>query len=199
MMDITFNFVITGILSLSITVLLLAIVADFIFYSRDEAVKKSQKSVVATGTMFLFFLVYYTVIRLRLGEIKLADDFLNKALSALGAAMAVSGTVMNILGRLKLKDNWANHIKIYNSHELVQTGVYRIVRHPLYSSIILMLLGGVLVYKNYLSLLLTVLIFIPFMVYRASQEEALLSKEFLGYEAYKRKTGMFFPKIKRRK
>ena len=105
---------------------------------------------------------------------------------------------MNILGRLSLGRNWANHIKIYSDHVLVSGGVYNIVRHPLYASLIWMFLGASLVYFNYLAFLAIAFVFSPFMYYRAKQEEELLLKEFEEYNAYQQKVGMFFPKILRR-
>lgn len=194
-MTITFDILITLVLYVCITALILAILADFLFYNQEEKVKKSQHSIVATGTMFLFFILYYAVITSRSGQLDFQDEFIGQVLAVIGTIMVAAGTLINILGRLQLKENWANHIKIYDSHELIRTGVYGIVRHPLYASLMLMFLGGVLVYKNYLGLLLTVLVFIPFMAYRAVQEELMLLKEFPEYQEYKNSTGMFFPKI----
>jgi protein-S-isoprenylcysteine O-methyltransferase Ste14 len=106
----------------------------------------------------------------------------------------MSGTAVNIAGRIELKGNWANHIKIYKNHSIVTNGVYSYVRHPLYSSIIFMLYGGSLIYFNWFSAVLVTFIFIPAMIYRARQEEQLLIKEFPVYEEYKRQVGLFFPK-----
>lgn len=104
---------------------------------------------------------------------------------------------MNISGRFYLGSNWANHIRIYNNQTLIKTGAYGIVRHPLYSSLIFMFYGACLVYPNYLAFLSNTFIFIPFMYYRAKQEEDLLSKRFKGYHVYQKEVGMFFPKIKK--
>lgn len=197
-MTYTFDFMIRVIISISVTALVISIVADFFFYGEEQNIKKSKKSIVATATMFLFFFVYYGVIRYRLGQYYFLEEQTGKIFSILGTTMISLGAIANILGRLKLKENWSDHIKIYNEHKLITSGIYRIVRHPLYSSLMLMLFGGVLVFKNYLCFLLTVFVFIPFMHYRASQEEELLFKEFTEYEEYKTNTGMFFPKMKRR-
>ena len=43
----------------------------------------------------------------------------------------VIGTVFNVCGRVYLKSNWADHVRIYDDQQLVTTGPYRIVRHPL--------------------------------------------------------------------
>jgi protein-S-isoprenylcysteine O-methyltransferase Ste14 len=109
--------------------------------------------------------------------------------------MIVAGAIINLLGRVQLKGNWTNHIKIYESHSLVNRGIYNVVRHPLYASIMLMLFGGSVAYRNWLSAALTAFVFIPFMYYRAKQEEVLLLEEFTEYVEYKKTTGMFLPKL----
>jgi len=193
-----FDFIIRVIISFCVTALVISIVADFVFYSTADNVKKSKKSIVATGTMFLFFFIYFGVIKYELGQYYFQDEKLRVIFSILGTIMIILGVITNIHGRFKLKENWANHIKIYDTHKLIRTGIYRIVRHPLYASLMLMFFGGVLVFKNYLNFLLTGFVFIPFMYYRATQEENMLSKEFPDYGEYKVYTGMFFPKFKRR-
>ncbi|MPW26957.1 hypothetical protein GC105_14320 [Alkalibaculum sp. M08DMB] len=195
----TFDFIIRIIISFCMTALVISIVADFVFYGTEEHVKKSKRSIVATGTMFLFFFVYFGVIKSGLGQYHFLDEQIERVSSILGTIMIILGVITNILGRLKLKANWANHIKIYDSHKLIRTGIYRIVRHPLYASLMLMLFGGVLVYKNYLSFFLTNFVFLPFMDYRVNQEESMLLKEFPEYEEYKRDTGKFFPKFFKRR
>lgn len=166
----------------------IAIAADFILYDDKENIKKSKRSIVATGTMTAFFVLYYIVIKLNFKEIPLWQQFL-------GTFFVVLGAIFNIIGRLNLKENWGNHIKIYDNHRLITKGLYKVVRHPLYSSIMLMLFGGSVAYGSILSFILTVVIFIPFMYYRAKQEEELLCEEFEDYKEYQSKTGMFFPKF----
>ncbi|MDR0476748.1 MAG: isoprenylcysteine carboxylmethyltransferase family protein [Desulfobulbaceae bacterium] len=187
------NNIIPIVISLSVVSVFLAIFIDFILYGEKDTVKKSKRVIVATGSMIGFYFVYYLVLRFRLGNF---DHNAHILIVFLGTAMVVTGAVTNILGRLQLKGNWANHIKVYEDHTLINHGVYKLVRHPLYASIMLMLLGGSLVYRNWLSAALTAFIFIPFMYYRAKQEEALLREEFAEYENYIKNTGMFFPKLR---
>lgn len=173
----------------------IAVLVDFIQFQRRGAVKKEKKSVVETGTMILFFLLYYALLRSRTGVLDIAYPWLRDALALFGTASVVIGCFVNIRGRFDLGKNWSNQIKIYDDHSLVSNGMYRIVRHPLYASLIWMFIGASLLYVNYLALMATWVIFIPFMYYRAKQEEMLLEKEFEGYCGYRKKVGMFFPKF----
>jgi len=100
-----------------------------------------------------------------------------------------------LLGRKYLGKNWGNNVVIYKNHTLVTNGVYKFVRHPLYASIIWMIYSVGVLYNNYLVIILNTIIFIPFMTYRAKQEEKELEKMFDEYKNYRKKVGMFFPKI----
>ena len=185
------SYIISALITLSVVAVFVAIFIDFVIYNSKNTVKKSRRSIVATGSMIGFYVVYYFVLRYRIGGLYFIDPYI----IIIGTAMIVAGAVFNILGRIQLKGNWANHIKIYEGHSLVNRGIYKVVRHPLYASIMLMLFGGSIAYRNWLSAVLTAFVFIPFMYYRAKQEETLLQEEFAEYEEYKKTTGMFFPKL----
>lgn len=178
-------------------ILFTAIAIDFYKFSDTAKAVKEKRSIVATGSMTAFFLIYYAVIMKQLWVIRAPAD-VSAVLAVLGTIMVFIGAVLNVYGRLSLSDKWANHIKIYKHHEVVRSGLYRWVRHPLYATIMLMLFGGSLASRNGLSFLLVVFVFIPFMFYRAKQEEVLLEAKFTEYSAYKAQTGMFFPKLIRR-
>lgn len=195
----TFSFVIQLIICSSVLALFVSILLDFALFTRDHHVKKEKKSIVETGTMTLFFLVFYLILMTRNGVVPIYNNNLKNTIIIIGTGAIVSGCIMNIIGRFNLGSNWANHIKIYDEHTLIKGGMYKIVRHPLYSSIMLMFYGACLVYRNILGFIAVTFIFIPFMYYRAKQEEILLIQAFPEYNEYKIKTGMFFPKMIRRK
>jgi protein-S-isoprenylcysteine O-methyltransferase Ste14 len=177
-----------------------AIVMDFMSYGRQRrAVKADARSLVETGSMTAFFLVYYLVIRFRLLEVRIPGGT-RLAMIAVGMVLIITGVTMNVLGRFMLGANWANQIRIYEGHTLNTTGPYAVVRHPLYASLIAIFVGGSLVYSNALSLLLTLGVFVPMMVVRAKKEEALLLKAFAGrYVEYQARTGMLCPRLRRRR
>ena len=176
--------------------LFLAILIDFVEFQKEKRVKKEKKSIVETGTMFVFFFLFYFLIKSGLGHIQASFGLPLIIINVLGQVVLIVGCVVNIIGRLNLGKNWSNQIKIYQGHTFVSAGMYGLVRHPLYASLIWMFLAASVVFMNYLALLSALLIFLPFMYYRAGQEEDLLSKEFENYKDYQIKTGMFFPKIK---
>lgn len=184
---------IESIICLCVFLLFVSIIIDFSLYSREEDVQAEKKSIVATGSMTMFFLLFYLLLRSGIWVWRISPGSVQEILILLGTTMIVAGCFMNISGRFHLGKNWANQIKIYEKHSLIQTGMYRWVRHPLYASIILMFFGACLVFRNIAALLAVTVVFVPFMYYRALQEERLLMQRFSQYEEYRRKTGMFFP------
>lgn len=192
------QYTISVILSACVVILFSSIFIDFFLYNNKSNTKHEKHSRVATGSMIAFYIIYYILMRFNIGKWLRAPDVFFKIQLILGTVMIISGTIINITGRMQLKENWANHIKIYENHTLVTRGGYSYVRHPLYASIILMLYGGCIVYSNWLNVILVSIVFIPAMGYRAKQEEQLLLNEFLEYKDYREQVGMFFPKKLRR-
>ena len=144
-----------------------------------------------------FFVIYYLAIRFQLLVVAVPEPWRILAI-ALGLALMVTGAVFNVLGRIYLKSNWANQIKIYEGHWLVTQGPFAVVRHPLYASLIWMFVGGSLIYANLASLILALGAFVPMMYVRAKKEDALLAEAFgQQFDAYRRRTGMLFPRLPR--
>jgi len=190
-----FELLATIVIILCCLAVLISVLVDFVKFGDKNETKRNKKSIVATGSMLLFFICFYLVIRFNIGVITIENLSIRILIIIVGLLIIIIGTFVNIKGRIDLGKNWANHIKIYKNHTLVSTGVYRLVRHPLYASLIWAFYGASLVYLNFIALLLNTFIFIPFMYYRAKQEEELLDKEFFDYNKYKRRVAMFFPKL----
>lgn len=179
--------------------LLISVLIDFIEFNDEKRMNgektKERKSVVATGTMLLFFLALYLVLRLGIGTFLIQDLRIRIPITILCIIIVLIGTAVNIKGRYDLGKNWANHIKIYDGHTLITTGMYRVVRHPLYASLIWIAFAASIAYQNWFGVILTAAIFLPMMAYRAKQEEKLLTERFKSYDAYAKTTPRFFPKI----
>src|SRR2546429_7645181 len=90
-------------------------------------------------------------------------------------------------------------LEVHADHEIVRTGPYRIVRHPIYTGLLVHLTGACLATGNLLLVAGTLLIVLPIFVVRARTEERLL-REQLGptYDAYAREVGMLIPFVGRR-
>ncbi len=185
-----FSLVVAG----CVVAVLVSVLLNFLSAQRDVQ-KQEEKSIVVTATMMAFFLVYYVVVRLGVGGVSISRP-LNLVLFVVGFVLIVLGTVVNIWGRASLGKNWADKVTLYENQTLVTRGPFAVVRHPLYASLIWMFVGGGFFLHNVLALLLTLGVFLPFMVYRARQEERLLSRRYEEYAAYRKGVGMLFPKVR---
>ena len=191
------NWAINFVIGLCTFIIICAVLIDFLeFYSRTNQ-KKMKRSFVETGTMFLFFIFFYLVIRFNIGVIGSSWTIFRVILILLFLAIILFGTFVNVWGRFYLGKNWANQIKIYKDHKFVTSGPYSFVRHPLYASLIWIFYACSIIYFNWVAFLLNSFIFVLMMNYRAKQEEMLLVKEFKNYKNYQKEVGRFFPRIKR--
>jgi protein-S-isoprenylcysteine O-methyltransferase Ste14 len=81
-----------------------------------------------------------------------------------------------------------------DNNQLVQTGVYGLVRHPLYSSMIFAAAGWSIFSMSLTHLLMTAMILL-FFNYKASKEETWLTERHPEYRDYVKKVGKFFPRL----
>ena len=94
---------------------------------------------------------------------------------------------------------WSVHVEIKERHELVSSGPFAWMRHPVYFSMVLELVGIALMIEAWMTLALVLAIFIPTLAYRIVKEEAALSAQFgARFIEYRRKTPMLFPAVGRR-
>jgi protein-S-isoprenylcysteine O-methyltransferase Ste14 len=116
------------------------------------------------------------------------------ALLWLGAALNVLGIGFAVWARVHLGRNWSSRPSIKEGHELVTGGPYAFVRHPIYSGMILALLGLALT-----GLLSGALVFIPVTVIflrRVVREEQIMMQLFPEqYPAYRQRTKRLIPLV----
>ena len=174
---------------------LFSVAWSFLNFHQRRRVARGRRSVVDTSTMLLFFAGFSWLLGRQVGALARPPATLDLAGILIGIPVVLTGAVVNVLGRHQLGPTWANQIAIYEGHEIQIHGLFALVRHPLYASIIWMFLGAALASLNWAALLATTLVFVPAMRLRARQEERLLLETFPEYAAYRRRTGEFFPRL----
>jgi protein-S-isoprenylcysteine O-methyltransferase Ste14 len=113
-------------------------------------------------------------------------------LGAIGAVVFASGITLAIWARIHLARNWGMPMTQKADPELVTSGPYQVVRHPIYSGVLLALLGTALV-TNLIGLLMVVILAGCFY-YSASMEEQNLTATFpTAYPDYRANTKMLIP------
>ena len=116
----------------------------------------------------------------------------NPAVRSCGAVAAIGGMAAYMVSHLYLRRNWSLTASVREGHQLVTGGAYRFVRHPMYSSMTLTVLGSGLLMDNYLILASTVVVGLVYYV-RAKKEEELLWQEFPEFSGYASRVKMFIP------
>jgi len=110
----------------------------------------------------------------------------------LGVGLCLAGFGFALWARMHLGRNWGMPMSLRQGHELVTSGPYAYVRHPIYSGIILALIGSVL--ARGLAWLLVLLLCFAYFTFSARTEEKMMLAQFPdAYPAYRRRTKMLIP------
>lgn len=106
-----------------------------------------------------------------------------------GASFAIRRSAIRALGRF-----WSLHVEIRTQHELVKEGPFRLVRHPVYTSMIFELLAFALLLQSMYTAIGVLFVFVPTLVWRiVTEEQALVAKFGDAYEEYRRTTPSLVP------
>jgi protein-S-isoprenylcysteine O-methyltransferase Ste14 len=111
-------------------------------------------------------------------------------LGAAGIVLCALGIGLAILGRASLGESWAVPTEAHA--ELITTGAYACVRHPIYSGILLAMLGSAIAQS--VLWLLPLIVYGPQFILSARREERVLLEQFpQRYPAYMKRTKMLLP------
>lgn len=111
-----------------------------------------------------------------------------------GLALTAFGVGISIWARFSLGSNWSGMVTLKNDHELVRRGLYRWIRHPIYTGILLGMMGTAMI-RGHLRGWIGVAVVLMAFYWKARREERFLREEFgAGFEEHLKQTGMFLPK-----
>ncbi len=161
---------------------------------RRRAIDRGRTSVARAGGLAALLpfgiFVPYLVIGVRQGP----EVDVPTALRWIGLALVVAGPAFSYWSASTLGKHFDLDVEVHGGHEIVVSGPYRIVRHPVYLGFAIHFIGACLATGNGLLIAGTVLITFPALYLRARTEEGLLRKS-LGpaYDAYARHVPMLVP------
>jgi protein-S-isoprenylcysteine O-methyltransferase Ste14 len=113
----------------------------------------------------------------------------------LGVVIMAAGVAIAFWARFHLGANWSGVVTLKQDHELIRTGPYRTIRHPIYTGILLAFLGNAVEVGQVRGLLGLLIIWLSFYV-KARREESFLVQEFgPRFDEHAQHTGMFLPKF----
>jgi protein-S-isoprenylcysteine O-methyltransferase Ste14 len=120
----------------------------------------------------------------------------NPVVSILGLVFTAAGVGLAMWARYVLGRNWSAAVEVKHSHELICGGPYARIRHPIYSGVILGLIGTALLIGEWRGLIALAALTISWL-FKAQREEALLATEFgLAFAEHRAHTGMFLPRVR---
>jgi protein-S-isoprenylcysteine O-methyltransferase Ste14 len=110
-------------------------------------------------------------------------------------AITAAGLAFAVWARLYLGRNWSSAPTIKEHHQLIRSGPYRLVRHPIYTGILLAMVGTFLVNGKVRGALGVVLVWIAWTIKSRMEEEFMVRTFGAEYEEYRRTTGALFPRV----
>jgi protein-S-isoprenylcysteine O-methyltransferase Ste14 len=143
------------------------------------------------GTTFILLLSGW----LRIGPLAwrfVPDTF---AVRTIGMIITVVGVSVTVWARICLGRNWSDKVVIKEDHELIRTGPYAYVRHPIYSGVLLGVAGTALAIGEWRGVLAFALLFTTYAI-KAKKEERVLAGAFgAAFEEHARRTGFLLPRF----
>ena len=111
----------------------------------------------------------------------------------IGAAVTVAGLLFAVWAREHLGSNWSRAVTIKQGHELITTGPYAVVRHPIYTGILAGFLGMAIAISQVRGFIVFLLIFFAFWLKFRMEEVWMRSQFGETYTTYARKTAALVP------
>ncbi|HTA53043.1 MAG TPA: isoprenylcysteine carboxylmethyltransferase family protein [Candidatus Acidoferrum sp.] len=112
-----------------------------------------------------------------------------------GVLLTWSGVAFAIWARYHLGKFWSATVVLREGHQLIRSGPYANIRHPIYTGMLTAVLGTTLAVGRYRALLAFIVILAAFTV-KSRQEEKLLDAQFgPAFEQHRRDTGFFLPRL----
>lgn len=121
---------------------------------------------------------------------RLPGDFLgqwiipwNNALYPIGAILVAAGLLFSCWARYVLGRNWSGIVTVKEDHELIRTGPYRFVRHPIYTGLLLAFVGSAVARDQWRGILAVVIVYLA--LWRKYRLEERWMEQTFG-DAYRR-------------
>ena len=113
-----------------------------------------------------------------------------------GCLLALAGAALVLRSRAELGSAWSATPKADQSTDLITTGPYRLVRHPIYLGFAMLAMGEALAFGSWPACFIVLSGIAPTFVWRAHEEEKQLSRTFgEHHEVYRQRTKMIIPHV----
>jgi len=182
---------------LAATVVMMAIRAPHGRRSRRMTVVKSGKTPLETGLLVLAWSGFFVpLIWVATPAFRFAEYPLRSGPLAAGVACLVIGLWLFYRSHADLGTNWSITLEVHEGHRLITQGVYRLVRHPMYSALLLYSIGQALVIPNWVGGLSNLVAFLVLFALRVGPEERMMAQQFGNeYVRYMARTRRLIPHV----
>ena len=163
---------------------------------RVEPTKAREKSVDRFITLVVVVVAYELLFGpwLRIGPLRLRFVPQETWIAWLGIGMTCMGVALAIWARYCIGVYWSARVTLKEGHRLIRSGPYAVIRHPIYTGMLLGMVGAALVAGEVRGILAVVLLVLAHSR-KAMREEKLLTQEFgEEYARYRQSTGFLFPR-----
>lgn len=191
------NSIISNLILLSF-ILLISILSQY-YYENDSSYKRRSKNIFSFNIFkSISKYIHVSTIIIAINAILIQNflelDFHNSlALRYLGVSFSAIAITLFISSKISLGNNYSPCYDHRTPKFINKTGLYKYVRHPMYSSNILLLIGTLMISGSYL-MFINIILLTFFYIMSAFKEEKYLINKFPNYSTYSKKTGMFIPK-----
>ena len=143
---------------------------------------------------FAFELLFDNRLRLGLLDGRFLPDC--PEIGWVGIALTTLGVAVAIWARYCLGQYWSARVTLKEGHQIIRSGPYRFMRHPIYTGMLLATMGTAMVVGQWRGALAVTLLLVVHSL-KARREERLLISEFgEEYATYRRSTGFLFPRLR---
>lgn len=114
--------------------------------------------------------------------------------AGIGVGLWLIAMVVRLKAILTLGRYWSLHLEIRGDHQLITDGIYRYMRHPAYSAIMLEVIAIPLTLNAWVALGIAMAAYVPMLLARWSREEREMVVKFgAAYERYRQAVPAFIP------
>ena len=159
--------------------------------------RQKRESITVAGPTRIGLLLETGAIALAAVFVRPPDPSLDVPLGALAVLIAAASAVMSWTAVQHLGRQFRLHAGLYHDHELVRSGPYAIVRHPIYTSLFGMLLSTILMLTRWDWAVAAVALFVAGTEIRVRSEDRLLASRFgAEFEAYRAQVRAYIPYLR---
>jgi protein-S-isoprenylcysteine O-methyltransferase Ste14 len=169
----------------------------FVSARKLKAVKRREPSAERIVYLLSMVAAYVLLLDERLSIGWLSTRFVPESspVGLLGVIISFAGVAFAIWARWHLGQNWSATVTVKEGHELIRSGPYGRIRHPIYTGMLIAFAGTALALGEYRGLLGLIIAISSFFA-KAKKEERYLVQEFgEQFQEHIRRTGMFLPKF----